>query len=191
MRSLPGVTSIAVAASIAGCASLLPRSRAENLSAFQSYEAAQARLEAVQPHHTTVSELSALGFDPAGTANVERVPYPQWIGSLMHPGMPLQTVDEGIRECIDAAQACRALIFRYGMLNARREGGFWGDFLNFRRVTRTVGWRFEAVMLVRGDVVLFRSHAGQPHIEQLDVRRNPLGPLQSVGETVPRGAIAQ
>jgi hypothetical protein len=181
---LCGALALAVQAS--GCGSMLPRSHAENPSPFQSYEQAQQALERVRPYSTNTAELEALGLDPADSANVEQVPYPQWVSVLMHQSVPRDAQDPGIRDCIAAEQGCRAFIFRYGVLNARREGAFLSDFLNFRRETRTLGWRFEAVLLVRGDTVLFRNHAGQAHIEQLERRRNPLGPLQSIGEAAPR-----
>jgi hypothetical protein len=41
-------------------------------------------------------------------------------------------------------------------------------------------------VLVRDDnLVLFSNHSGEPNIEKTDVRRNPLGPLQSFGESMP------
>ncbi|MBA3623072.1 MAG: hypothetical protein H0W48_01105 [Methylibium sp.] len=41
------------------------------------------------------------------------------------------------------------------------------------------------MVLVRDGLVLFRNHGGQLRIELVEDRRNPLGPLQSVGESVP------
>jgi len=55
--------------------------------------------------------------------------------------------------------ACETYEFRIGQESRRREGGFWADFLNFRRTTEVTGWRFEALVVVRGGVVLFRIGA--------------------------------
>ncbi len=180
---------VAAAVLLSGCGAMLPRSHAENPSPFGNYEEAREALERVVPYHTSSAELKALGFDIQASANVELLPYPQWLSALVHPNLPLHTVDPGIRDCIAAEQECRAYIFRYGEVDTRREGAFLADFLNFRRKTRTRGWRFQAAVLVRGDIILFRNHAGQPRIEQLELRRNPLGPLQNVGETSATGAL--
>ena len=59
----------------------------------------------------------------------------------------------------------------------------------YKRCMLTHGWRFEGVMLVRDGVVLFRNHGGQPNIELVEDRRNPLGPLQNAGESGPRSLL--
>jgi len=174
---------------LAGCSALLPRSRAEDVSNFQSYEAAREALESVVPYRTTLADLESLGFDVRASANVQQVPYPQWVALLAHPNVPLDRADVGIRDCIAAEQACRSYAFRFGNLKQERRGNFAADFLNFRRVTLTHGWRFEGVMLVRDGVVLFRNHGGQPRIELVEDRRNPLGPLQTMGDSALRSLV--
>ena len=174
---------------LGGCSALLPRSRAEDISPFQSYDAAREALESVVPYRTTLEDLKTLGFDVQASANVQQVPYPQWVAVLAHPNVPLDRADVGIRDCVAAEQACQSYIFRFGNLEQERRGSFVADFLNFRRITLTHGWRFEGVMLVRDGVVLFRNHGGQPNIELIEDRRNPLGPLQNVGESALRGLM--
>ena len=174
---------------LAGCSALLPRSRAEDISPFQSYDAAREALESVVPYRTTLEDLKTLGFDVQASANVQQVPYPQWVAVLAHPNVPLDRADVGIRDCVAAAQACRSYTFRFGNLKQERRGSFVADFLNFRRITLTHGWRFEGVMLVRVGVVLFRNHGGQPNIELVEDRRNPLGPLQTMGESALRSLM--
>jgi hypothetical protein len=44
-------------------------------------------------------------------------------------------------------------------------------------------------VLVRDDLVLFRNHGGQPRIELVEDRKNPLGPLQGMGESMPSGMV--
>lgn len=172
---------------LAGCTTLLPSTRAEDVSVFQSYEAARDALERVEPYRATIADLKAAGFDVQASANVEQVPYPQWVGMLVHPNVPLATADRGIRDCVAAERACRAYAFRFGNLVRERQGNFFVDFLNFRRVTRTHGWRFEGVVLVRDELVLFLNHRGQPKIELVEDRSNPLGPFQGLGESLPSG----
>ena len=174
---------------LAGCSGLLPRSRAEDISPFQSYDAAREALESVVPYRTTLEDLKTLGFDVRASANLQQMPYPQWVAVLAHPNVPLDRADVGIRDCVTAEQACRFYTFRFGNLKQERRGSFVADFLNFRRITLTHGWRFEGVMLVRDGVVLFRNHGGQPNIELVEDHRNPLGPLQGTGESALRGLL--
>lgn len=174
---------------LAGCSSLLPRSESEDISPFDSYEAARVALEQVVPYRTTMDELKALGFDIGRSANVQRIPYPQWVGLIVHPGTPLDRTDVGIRDCIAAEQGCQALVFRFGRVERERRGGFLVDFFNFHRLTRTYGWRFEGTVLARDGTVLFRNHGGQPNIELVEDRWNPLGPFQSIGESASRAVM--
>lgn len=167
---------------LGGCASLLPRSRSSEDSKFTSFAAAREALERVQPYVTTVDSLRELGFDIGGKGAVEQVAYPQWTGRLLQPQLSLDRLDAGLRDCMSAEAPCRAYVFRFSNVRSERVGNFLLDFLNFQRVTHRHGWRFEAVVLVRGERVLFRNHGGEESVESTETRVNPLGPLQSVGE---------
>ena len=69
-------------------------------------------------------------------------------------------------------------------INSRSErvGSFFLDFLNFRRTTEITGWRFNAVVVLKDDVVVYKLWGGRPMIKELNESRNPLGPLQGGGE---------
>lgn len=183
-----GVAGVAV---LCGCTALLPKSRTDEASRFGTYEAARVALERVVPYSTSMADLKALGFDAHDNTNVREIPYPQFIPLVAEsPYLPIAQLDPGVRDCIGSGPRCRAYVFQLGHVSRVRTGPFWLDFLNFRRVTHTSGWRFEAIVLVRDEsLVLFRNHSGEPRIEKTDVRRNPLGPLQSFGETVPSSAV--
>lgn len=176
-------------AAMMGCTGLLPRTQTVDVSPFESYEGARAAFEKMVPYRTRQGALASFGLDTRSAANVEQVPYPQWVGRLVQANVPLAQVDAGIRDCLAAGQSCRAYVFKFGHVERRRLGDFLTDFFNFRRVTRTQGWRFEGVVLLRDDLVLFHSHGGQPTIELWDDRHNPLGPFQAMGESVPSGAL--
>ena len=177
-------------AALAGCSGLLPRASSQSVSAFDTFEAAREAFERIVPYHTTLPELKQLGFDVAARGNVQQIPYPQLVGKLVpNPVLTLDRLDDGIRDCIDARQDCRAFVFRVGTEVHERRGAFLPDFLNFRRVTRTHGWRFEGLVLVRDGLVLFRNHGGEPLIDRVEERVNPLGPLQALGEAMSRDAV--
>ena len=169
---------------LAGCGHLLPRGSTEKVSRFDSFEAAKQALDQVVPYRTTLGELAALGFDPDASANVTVIPYPEVITRLApHPGVPLDALDRGVRDCIVAQTHCRAFEFRFGQQTRRREGGFWSDFFNVRRTTQVTGWRFEGLVVVRDGLVLFRNTGGEPRIDYVEQQVNPLGPFQSGGES--------
>jgi hypothetical protein len=182
---------IGACAMLAGCSGLLPRARTEEVSSFAGFEAAREAFDRVVPYRTTLDELKALGFDARASGNnVRQIPYPQWVGRLVpNPTLSIDDLDAGIRDCIAAQQACRAYEFRLGAQTQKRHGNFLADFLNFRRLTQTRGWRFEGVVLVRQEVVLFRNHGGEPKIDIVEERVNPLGPLQVLGEAAARSTV--
>lgn len=181
MNFLPPLLASAIA--LAGCTSLLPRATSVSPSPFGSYADAQRAAERVVPFQTGVRELPALGFDAQNGRNVTLIPYPDIVARLApYSGVPLADLDAGVRACIQAQTACRGYLFKFGQEARRREGNFMSDFLNLRRVTHVTGWRFEALLVVSDDAVLFRNYAGDAHVERIDRQTNPLGPLQQAGE---------
>lgn len=170
--------------SIVGCGGLLPRGRAATPSPFEDFEGARAALDKVVPFQTTLAQLKDLGFDAEGGTNVVVIPFPDILGRLVpHPAIPMDAMDAGIRRCLAVQMGCRGYSFHFENQSRRREGGFWADFLNIHRTTVVRGWRFDALVVVGDGVVLFRNHAGQAHIDQVEVQVNPLGPLQPAGES--------
>jgi hypothetical protein len=163
---------------LASCASLLPHGSTDTPSPFATYAQAQAAIESVVPFATRSGDLRALGFDPERGRNVTRIPYPEIVARLVpYGGVPIGELDGGIRQCILARTACSAYVFHFEKQERRREGGFWADFLNIQRRTHVTGWWFDALVVVSGDVVLFRSHSGQAFYERTERQNNPLGPL--------------
>lgn len=174
-----------VTCAIAGCGHLLPQEIHSVPAPFESFAAAQQSIDKVVPFKTTVEELRSLGFDVRGSANVTLIPYPELVSRLApNPSVPFAELDAGIRECILSRMACETFEFQITHEVRRREGGFWGDFLNFRRITAVSGWHFQALVVVRDGVVLFRNYGGEPRIARTEVQANPLGPLQPAGEAV-------
>jgi hypothetical protein len=182
-RSCRTAAAFTAALLLAACGHLLPSETQKLGSTFESFDAARQALERVVPFRTTVQELRELGFDIDHSPNVTVIPYPELVSRLApNPSIPLSELDPGIRECIFARMACRTYEFQIGKQDSRREGGFWADFLNFRRLTSVSGWNLKALVVVRDDLVLFRNHGGEPKIVRSELRVNPLGPLQPTGE---------
>ena len=170
---------------LSGCANLLPVSTTDATLSFESFEAAQQAFERIEPFKTPASELKRMGFDTAGNRNVTLIPYPNLVSRLA-PNASIAVVDlePGIRECILSSKACMTYEFHFAREARRRSGNFLLDFLNFSRTTTVTGWRFDALVVVRDGVVLFRNFGGEPNIHRIERRVNPLGPLQATGEAI-------
>jgi hypothetical protein len=69
-------------------------------------------------------------------------------------------------------------------ISKARTGNFFADFINFKRRTETTGWRFNALILMVNDVVVYRAWGGQPVVNEVEVNTNPLGPFQDMGPAV-------
>lgn len=95
----------------------------------------------------------------------------------------------GVKTCILAQAACKGyeVVQRYS--KRVRYGGFWADFLNFRRKVDVSGWTFTGVILVKDDVVVYTLVGGQPVIHELEESKNPLGPFQGSGESGARNTV--
>ena len=172
-----------VSALLSACTSLLPKASSSAGVGFENFEEARIAVERIVPLQTRTEALSAMGFDVRNGLNVTLVSYPEIVVRLTpHPGVPISTLDPGMRQCIDIQTACRGYLFRFDREDRKREGNFWMDFFNVRRTTHITGWRFEALIVVSDDLVLFRNYSGLARIDRVEKQTNPLGPFQPAGE---------
>jgi hypothetical protein len=177
------LTILLLAFAATACSSMLPRGAADTPEGFDDFEQAQAAAVQIEPGRTRTAELKTLGFDPAAP-NVVLIPYPDILARLApYSGVPVEQLDAGIRECIEARTLCHAYLFRFERQARHREGSFWLDFLNVRRTTHVTGWWFEALVVVSDERVLFRNYAGQAGTDRIEKQVNPLGPFQPAGES--------
>ncbi len=168
---------------VSACASLLPRGSSSVGVGFKSFEEARVAAERIIPLKTKTETLDAMGFDVRNGQNVTLVPYPEIVVRLTpHPSVPISMLDSGTRQCIDIQTTCRGYLFRFEREDRKREGNFWMDFFNVSRTTNITGWRFEALIVVSDDVVLFRNYSGQARVDRVEKQTNPLGPFQPAGE---------
>jgi hypothetical protein len=184
LAALPRTISLlALAALLAGCAELLPKSNAETEAAWSSFDEARTAIERIEPYKTTRAELRTRGIgverDPTITllSHVDvAVRFP--IGGVLRA----EDVDPGIRDCLRAGKACNAYQINLKRTNRNRVGNFWLDAFRFRRETDVSGWNFNALILFVDDLVVYAVFGGQPTIHEVEVERNPLGPLQGWGD---------
>jgi hypothetical protein len=165
----------------AGCASLLPKSKNES-SEFKSFEEARLAIEGLTPMKSTLGNLSTLGIDPIKHPNTTILTHADVVRRFV-PGSVLgkNDLDPGVVSCLEARDACRGMDVVATRIEKNRTGNFLADFFNFSRRTDTTGWRFNAVILLVNNVVVYRTWGGQPSVNETEVRTNPLGPLQDSG----------
>jgi hypothetical protein len=173
-----------VAAGLSGCASLLPQSQQASRMPWQSFAEAKQAYDAIQPQQTTLAELHRSGFDPYQQPNITLLNY----NDLMHRFMPnsairAEDLDPAIRTCLEVGERCTGYWLELKQQQRKRVGGFVPDFLNFKREVEITGWRFNALMVLYQDRVIYKQWTGQPLIFETERSRNPLGPLQGIGES--------
>ncbi len=167
---------------LTGCAGLLPSGEAQSPKPWASFEQARGVYERIVPQHTTLADLHAMGIDPAATPNLTILSYADIVSRLVPPSREAP-LDPGIRACLDTPAQCHGYDITQRQVQNHRVGNFWTDFFAFKRQTDTSGWRFSLIVLTVGDRVVYKTWGGQPKIEEQSVTRNPLGPLQGLGES--------
>lgn len=184
-RLRTGVRLVAVVVGLAssGCTTLLPSSKREVVSDWNSYENAVKSLAAIEPYKATRADVHGEGLDPRLNPAI----------TVMHFGDVLQRfaaaalikpedVDRGIRDCLHAGKQCSGYAISVKKVDRNRVGNFWLDSFNFRRETVTTGWSVDALLVFVDDLLVYELIGGQPTINEYEVQRNPLGPLQGWGD---------
>lgn len=167
-----------------GCSSLLPRARSES-SSFKSFEEARNAIDGLVPMKSNVAELSRLGIDPAQQPNITILTQADVVRRFVPSALlKREDLDPGVLVCLEARDACRGWEMTASRINKKRTGNFLADFTNFSRHAETTGWRFNALILLVNDVVVYRAWGGQPSVNEKEVSTNPLGPLQEMGPAI-------
>jgi len=176
--------------SLGGCSALLPRGEAVTEGPWKSYAEAQATFDQIVPGQTRVGDLKQLHFDVQNSPNITILNYSDILRRFIPtPALDPQGLDGGVRACLAARTACVGYEAKQKVVNRRRHGNFWLDFLNFKRQVDVNGWRFSGMLLIVGDRVVYKLTGGQPVIHEQEDTHNPLGPLQGIGEST--GALVR
>src|SRR5487761_1896817 len=169
---------------LAGCGTLLPRGESVVESPWHSFAEAQQTFDSIIPYKTTVEDLRKLKLDPLKNPNITLLNYSDVLRRFIpSPANNMQDLDAGVQDCINAKSACKGYEVDQKTVTRRRYGNFWADFLNFKRKVDIVGWRFNGVILIKDDLIVYKLTGGQPVIHELEESKNPLGPLQGIGES--------
>lgn len=169
---------------LGGCSSLLPKGETLTEGPWQNFREAQQTFDKIVPYQTTVEGLQQLKLDPESNPNITILNYSDVLRRFIpSPTINTQDLDRGVQECISAKMACKGYEIDQRVVKRNRYGNFWTDFLNFRRKVDVEGWRFNGVILIKDSLVVYKLTGGQPAIHEHEENKNPLGPLQGLGES--------
>lgn len=171
-----------VSITLAGCGSLLPSEQAEMQSPFSDYLDAEMRYSQAVPGVTDRNELFSLGFDPLAHGNGKMLSFIDVRLMFIQPNIPITYLPDGLVKCLEAKDRCIGYAFEFTKTDTQRVGSFWADILNFRKKRELQGWAFRAVFVLVDERLVHKVSNGEPNIRRLEVKRNPLGPLQGAGE---------
>jgi len=168
-----------------GCAGLLPSIEKTTQSPWDSFDSAKESFDKIVPQKTTSEDLKKLNFDPFETPNVKLITYLDLTERFVpNESISLEDLPPGVRSCLAAKEACQGYEITPQKINNKRYGNFFLDLLNFRRKTKTFGWKFSALIVLQNDLVVYKLWGGEPNVLEFEDKRNPLGPLQGIGEVI-------
>jgi hypothetical protein len=183
LRRMRWSLALAVVVLASGCSSLLPSSKKVTASPWESYRDAQLTFDKIIPGMTTELELKELHLDPQAYPNIAILNYSDVLLRFMpHASITADDLDPAVRECLSAKILCKGFQVSQSNVRRHREGNFFADVLGFNRETRITGWEFNALLLLKNGVVVYKLTGGKPSIAEHEENRNPLGPVQSIGQ---------
>ena len=173
-----------------GCGAMLPVSKSNVESTWETFEQAKAAFDKIIPHQTNRADLTALHFDPFQTPNIEILTYLDILQHFMpNSSIKIEEMDKGVQECIRAGERCQAYEIKLRKLHAERYGNVFLDLFRFKRQTHQTGWYFTALVVMVDDVVVYKLWSGKPQIDEDLYRKNPLGPLQEPADVATDAAV--
>lgn len=152
-------------------------------SPWATYRDAQLTFDKIIPGQTTNLELRDLQLDPDANPNIAILNYADVLQRFVpHASISMNDLDAGVRECISAKTVCKGYAIAQKSVNKNREGNFFADILGFERETHTTGWSFNALILMKDGLVIYKLTGGQPQIIEREHVKNPLGPVMGLGQ---------
>ncbi len=174
---------------LAGCASLLPKANIDSQAPWRTYADAEALFQKIIPSQTRAADLKSVKID-ADTPNVTLLNHVDLLRRFStSSAIGVETLDEKLRACLAERQRCTAYELEETHTERKRVGNFWLDFFNFQKHVDVSGWRFNALIVMQDDLVVYKLWTGKPNIHELESEHNPLGPLQGVGDSLVRRGL--
>lgn len=179
----PSLPLCIAAVALGGCTSLLPSKQTETVSGWTSYDEAERCLQSITPYAASRQDVHRAGLNPHSNPAVTVLHYADVLQRFnTGPLITTTDIDRGIRDCLRAGKRCSGYAIAVKKVDQKRSGNFWLDSLNFKRETQTRGWSIDALLLFVDDQLVYELVGGQPVIDEYELQKNPLGPLQGWGE---------
>jgi hypothetical protein len=167
---------------LCGCSSsaYLPSAKGTVRSPWNSFNEVKAAFDQIQPYQTDVVQLEQLGFTPETTPNIRILNHLDIMQRFLpNQSISLKDLDEGLQDCLAAKDSCQAYEILIRHIDEERYGNVLLDLFNFRRKTAVSGWEFQALIVLKDDLTVYKIYGGKPTIDESKDSKNPLGPLQS------------
>ncbi len=176
---------LALVITTTGCKSLFSSTSQRARTPWQNFEEAETAFDKIVPHKTTVPELKVMGFDPLTTPNIKILTYLDLIQRFIpNSSITMADLQPDVRACIESKDCCHAYEMELDLIDAKRFGNLALDILGFKRNTKTTGWRYKALVIVKDDVVAYKIRSGEPNVDRVEKKSRPLGPLQELDNAV-------
>jgi hypothetical protein len=171
---------------VAGCSgSVLPQESSIGAPKFTTFEQVMTSYDDIKLGQTRRPDLTALGLDTQTTPNIEVLSYNQILDLFLpNETLSLKQAPVGVQRCLRDQDHCSAYIYRLDHSHARQTGGVVPELLGTEHNTYTSGWKVEIVLLLQGDVVVYKVMSGQPNMQDNNDKSQPLGPLQDLGQSI-------
>jgi hypothetical protein len=170
---------------MSGCTALLPQSSSATQVGWPTYEDARQAIDQIVPYEARRGELIAAGIDPQTNPAITILTFSDIVQRFsVGAAIRAEDLDPGVRQCLVSGKLCTGYAINVRHIHRDRIGNFWLDSFNFKREIETRGWSFVALILLVEDLVVHTLHGGQPKIHEMEIVRNPLGPLQGWAEQV-------
>lgn len=164
-----------------GCASMLPSAQQHTEARWHNYEEARLAFDAIQPGSTSKAQLADMGFDPFKVPNIKLLNYLELMRIFLpNDSIRLADLHPDIQSCLSARNECLGYEVLLGNNAKQRFGNLFLDLFNFRRQTRSSGWQFRGLIVLRKDQVIYKVESGQPNTLEFEDKKNPLGPIQDI-----------
>ena len=176
---------LALVLATTGCKALFSSTSQRARTPWQNFDEAQSAYDKVVPHKTTVSELKTMGFDPMTTRNVKILTYLDLIQRFIpNASITFDDLQPDVRACIESKDCCHAYEMDLDLTHNKRFGNLALDVFGFNRKTKTTGWTFKALIIVKDDIVAYKIRSGEPNVDRLEQKTKPLGPLQELDNII-------
>jgi len=180
-----GLLFLAVLLLNTGCRNLLPSDGKRARTPWQNFEEAQAAYDRVIPHQTSVADLRQMGFDPVKTPNVRILTYLDVINKFLpNDSIKMEHLQPDVRACIESKDCCHAYELIIDVTDSKRYGSVFLDVFGFVKKTHITGWRFQALIIVKDDMVAYKLRSGEPNVNRHEKKVKPLGPFQELENMV-------